>query len=104
MTRQVYRQFRRQKYLSKYDYYFRNEESIFEVKFSPRIAGTFEQEWTLEYHIKGLMGLAKTVKKIFVKATGKARVSKAIRANPSHVEFPKPQDGQQNQRLNINKH
>lgn len=91
-------------YVSKYDFNFRNEESTFEVKFSPRIAGTFEQEWTLEYHIKGLMGLAKTVKKIFVKATGRARVSKAIRANPSHVEFSKPQDGQQNQRLNISKY
>jgi len=70
---------------------FRGKEVVFTVKFNPRTAGSsFQQNWILEYHIKSLMGLAKTIKKIPIKVAGKCRYSKALLANPSQVRFAKP--------------
>lgn len=70
------------------------KECVFQVKFNPRLPGSFQQDWILEYHIKGLMGLAKTIKKIPIKAAGKSRVSRALKASPPNVVFPKPTGGQ----------
>ena len=69
---------------------FRGKETLFDIKFNPRTPGKYVQEWNLEHHIKGCMGLAKTLKKIQIKASGKTRVSQAIRANPTFLQFSTP--------------
>ena len=61
-----------------------------DVRFNPRREGSYNLELILEYHIKSLMGLAKTIKKETLALSGTAKgTENSLRLDSNFVVFEK---------------
>ena len=64
----------------------RGQSDKIEVKFIPRRVGEYCHQYLLEYHVKGSLGLAKTIKKESIELRGEAK-GVAIKLKPSSILF-----------------
>ena len=70
--------------------YFSGEKLGIDVRFNPRREGSYNLELILEYHIKSLMGLAKTIKKETLALNGIAKgTENSLRLDSNFIVFEK---------------
>ena len=69
---------------------FSGEKMGIDVRFNPRREGSYNLELILEYHIKSLMGLAKTIKKETLALNGIAKgTENSLRLDSNFIVFEK---------------
>lgn len=60
------------------------------IKFAPpRVPNEYEQDWLIEYHKKGEVGLARTMRRISLKTKAATKLMKTFELKPATGVFPK---------------
>ena len=58
------------------------------IKFAPpRVPNEYEQDWLIEYHKKGEVGLARTLRRISLKTKAATKLMKTFELKPATGEF-----------------